>query len=148
MCGRKGPNLQQAGGSREAQCERLTADVEGVRLGLLRAHRERVHGPSCHTSTRQPEQRVRAESHRRVRRFIEVEDGQTQRWQTNHERRLEGAKDGLHTSADEEKNICLFIGNNLHNKMTFMTVSRQQTHQQKKNDQSKYLVKLQLQSLG
>lgn len=101
-------NLQQAGGSREAQRERLTADVEGVRVGLLRADRERVHGPSCHTSTREPEQGVRAESHRRVRRFIEVEDSQTQRGQTNHERRLEGGKDRLHTSAHEDKNVYYF----------------------------------------
>lgn len=105
MCKQRS-NLQQAGGSREAQRERLTADVEGVRVGLLRADRERVHGSSCHTSTRQPEQGVRAESHRRVRRFIEVEDGQTQRGQTNHERRLEGGKDGWHTSGHEEKNVC------------------------------------------
>lgn len=82
-------NLQQAGSSREAQRERLTADVEGLRVRLLRADRKRVHSSSCYSSTRQPEQGLGAESHRRVRRFIEVEDGQTQRGQTNHERCLD-----------------------------------------------------------
>lgn len=86
----KRSNLQQAGSSREAQHERLTADVEGLRVRLLRADRKWVHGSSCHSSTRQPEQGVGAESHRRVRRFIEVEDGQTQRGQTNHKSCLGG----------------------------------------------------------
>lgn len=34
------------------------------------------------------------------------------------------------------KTLAAFIGNNLHNKMTFVTVSRQKTHQQKKNEQT------------
>lgn len=83
-------NLQQAGGSREAQCERLTADVEGLRVGLLRTDRKWVCSSGWEAPTRQPEKGVGANRHRRVRRFIKVEHSQSQRWQTNHERCLDG----------------------------------------------------------
>lgn len=83
-------NLQQAGGSREAQSERLTADVEGLWVGLLRADGKWVRGSSSDAPTGQPEQCVGAERHGRVRRVVEMEHGQTQRWQTNHERCLDG----------------------------------------------------------
>lgn len=87
---RENTNLQQAGGSREAQCERLTADVEGLRVGLLRADRKWVHGSSGGAPTRQPEQGVRPKSHRRVRRIVKVVHSETQGWQTNHECCLDG----------------------------------------------------------
>lgn len=78
-------NLQQASGSREAQCERLTADVEGLRVGLLWANRKWVWGSSGDPPTGQPEQGVRAECQGRIRRVVKMEHGETQRRQTNHE---------------------------------------------------------------
>lgn len=59
----KNTNLQQASGSREAQSERLAADVEGLWVRLLRADRKRVRGTSGDAPIRQPEQGVRTESH-------------------------------------------------------------------------------------
>lgn len=83
-------NLQQASGSREAQRQGLAADVEGLGVGLLRADGKRVGGPGRDAPAGQPEQGVRAESHGRVRRVVEVENGQAKRRQADHERRLDG----------------------------------------------------------
>lgn len=84
-------DLQQAGGSRETQRERLAADVERLGVGLLRAHRKRVHSSSGKTATGQSEQGVRTKRQRRVRGVVQVEHCQTQGGQTKHECCLDGS---------------------------------------------------------
>lgn len=81
--------LQQAGTSREAQSQRLTADVESLRVGLLQAHRKWVARSGCVAAARHPEQSFRAQGQRGVGGLVEVVDGETQRREAHHERCLD-----------------------------------------------------------
>lgn len=72
-------NLQQASGAREAQCERLTADVEGLRICRLGTNRKWVQGLGGETPSGQLEDSVRTERHGRVWSIVKMEHSEPQR---------------------------------------------------------------------
>lgn len=95
----KNTNLKEAGRPREAKCERLAADIEGLGVRLLRADREGVSSSGSGTPPRQPEQRVGADRHGRVRRVVQMENSQAQRRQPDHE-------GSLGTRVEEQLDTC------------------------------------------